>query len=306
MQSLPKSQIKAQPDNLPLAVSVIVVTVLALSLGDALIKLTSGEFVIWQIFVLRSILVLPVLLLYLSVKAPEALRIPPALGWAILRSLMLVGMWVAYYLALPNLDLSIAAAAYYTLPIFITLFSAALIGDKISILGWAAVIVGFFGVLLILRPKAGDFNLYALLPLISAVLYALSMILTRTKCRAVNPLILSVALNLTFVVVGTLAAVSIMAFAPDPRTGFLLAPWAEMGSAEWVSMAMLATAILIGSVGAAIAYQNGPPAVIGTFDFAYVGFALLWGLVIFAEVPDSLSLIGMVLIVVAGVMSLRR
>lgn len=304
MQSRPQNPVQA--DNLPLAVAVIVFTVLALSLGDALIKLTSGEFVIWQIFVLRSLLVLPVLLIYLRLRAPGALTIPPALGWTVLRSLMLVAMWVAYYVALPNLELSIAAAAYYTLPIFITLFSAALIGDRISPLGWVAVFVGFLGVLLILRPKAGDFNLHALLPLVSAVLYALAMILTRTKCRAVHPLMLSFALNVAFVVVGALAAVSITAFASETREGFLLAPWAEMGSAEWMSMALLAAAILIGSVGAAIAYQKGPPSVIGIFDFAYVGFAVLWGLVIFAEVPDLISLTGIALIVVAGIMSLRQ
>ena len=303
---LPKSQIKKRSDNLPLAVAVIIFSGLALSLGDALIKFTSGEFVIWQIFVLRSLLVLPVLLIYLWAKAPEALTIPPALGWTILRSLMLVGMWIAYYLALPKLDLSIAASAFYTLPIFITLFSAALIGDRVSLLGWAAVTVGFLGVLLILRPKAGDFNLYALLPLVSAVLYALSMILTRTKCRAVNPLMLSFVLNLAFVAVGTLAALLIKVFAFEPRKGFLLAPWAEMASGDWLSMALLATAILIGSIGAAIAYQNGPPAVIGTFDFAYVGFAFLWGMVFFAEVPDLVSLIGIILIVAAGSMSLRQ
>ena len=301
-----KSPATERNDNLPLAVAVIVFTVLALSLGDALIKFTSGRFVIWQIFVLRSLLVLPVLFFYLRVKAPDALTIPPALGWTILRSLMLVGMWVAYYLALPHLNLSIAAAAYYTLPIFITLFSAAIIGDRISPLGWTAVFVGFLGVLLILRPKAGDFNLFALLPLVSAVLYALAMILTRTKCRAVNPFMLSVALNIAFVVVGTLVALSIMAFASEPREGFLLAPWATMGRPEWTSMALLACAILVGSIGAAVAYQNGPPSVIGTFDFAYVGFALIWGFVFFSEVPDLLSLVGMAMIVVAGAMSLRQ
>lgn len=302
----PNLQIKEHSDNQPLAVAVIVFTVLALSMGDALIKFTSGEFVIWQIFVLRSVLALPILLLYLRLKAPDALVSPPALGWVILRSLMLVTMWISYYLALPNLDLSIAAAAYYTLPIFITLFSAALIGDKISLLGWAAVFVGFLGVLLILRPKAGDFNLYTLLPLVSAVLYALSMILTRTKCRAVNPILLSVALNLCFVITGTVATLLIITFASAPREGFLLAPWAQMGGSEWVSMGVLAIAILIGSVGAAIAYQNGPPSIIGTFDFAYVGFAILWGLVFFAEVPDLLSLVGIAFIVAAGIMSLRQ
>ncbi len=304
MQS--KETTPERPDNLPLAVGVIIVTVLALSFGDALIKFTSGEFAIWQIFVLRSLLVLPMLLAYLWWKAPEALVVPPAFAWAVLRSLMLVGMWVAYYLALPHLDLSIAAATYYTLPIFITLFSAVLIGNRISLLGWAAVFLGFLGVLLILRPKAGDFNLFALLPLVSAILYALAMILTRTKCRGINPLMLSVFLNLAFVVVGAIAAGLIATLLSGPREGFLLAPWASMGGAEWLSMSVLACAILIGSVGAAIAYQNGPPSVIGTFDFSYVAFALVWGLIFFAEVPDVLSLCGMALIVIAGIMSLRQ
>lgn len=293
-------------DNLPVAVAVIVFAVFALSLGDALIKFTSGNFVIWQIFVLRSLMVLPVLLVFAWVRAPEAVAVPPALGWVALRSLMLVAMWVAYYVALPELDLSVAAAAYYTLPIFITLFSAILIGDRISGLGWGAVFVGFLGVCLILRPEAGAFNFYALLPLISAVLYALSMILTRTKCRSVHPIMLAASLNAAFLIVGAIATGIIVVIFPMPREGFMLAPWAQMGGAEWMSMTLLAAAILIGSVGAAIAYQLGPPSVIGPFDFAYVGFAVLWGLVFFSEVPDALSLIGMTLIVAAGVMSVRQ
>ena len=59
-------------------------------------------------------------------------------------------------------------------------------------------------------------------------------------------------------------------------------------------------------IGAAIAYQKGPPAVVGSFDFAYVGFAVLWGLVFFAEVPDARALLGIAMIVGAGVLSLRR
>ena len=151
--------------------SVIILTVLALSLGDALITMTSGSFVIWQIFVIRSVMALPVLLLLLALAAPDRLRMPDELGWVILRSLMLVAMWVCYYLSLPNLTLSAAAAAYYTLPIFLTLFSALFIGDRISRKGWIAVLAGFIGVLLILRPKAGDFNAFAILPLLSAMLY---------------------------------------------------------------------------------------------------------------------------------------
>ena len=293
-------------DNISLAVGVIILTVLALSLGDALIKMTSGSFVIWQIFVIRSLIAIPVLLGFLAVRSRGKLRRPDAIGWVTIRSLMLVGMWVCYYLSLSRLTLSAAAAAYYTLPIFITLFSAAFAGERISRLGWAAVIIGFLGVLLILRPKAGDFNAYAILPLISAMLYAGAMILTRTRCRHQDPIMLSLILNIAFVIIGALAAALVFLLPQSARQGFLLAPWAIMGPQEWLSMTLLAVAMVIGSIGAAIAYQNGPPTMIGAFDFAYVGFAVIWGLIFFADVPDLTSTLGIFLIVGAGILSLRQ
>ncbi|MGI6855018.1 hypothetical protein [Mesorhizobium sp. 1B3] len=64
-------------------------------------------------------------------------------------------------------------------------------------------------------------------------------------------------------------------------------------------------AILVGSIGPAIAYQNGPPAV-GAFDFVYVGFAVIWGMVLFPELPDVISTLGMLLLVGAGILSLRQ
>lgn len=295
-----------EKDNIPLAVGVIVCAVLALSLGDALIKMTSANFVIWQIFVLRSLLVIPFLTAFIAIRTPGALRRPAAVWWTILRSLLLVLMWVCYYLSLPHLPLSAAAAAFYTLPIFITLFSAAFTGARITKGGWIAVFLGFAGVCLILRPKAGDFNLYAILPLFSAMLYAFAMILTRTKCRLENPAVLSLALNVAFVVVGGVAA-GVLSTLPDTaRAGFLLAPWTQMGGMEWTAMSLLALAILIGSLGAAIAYQIGPPAMIGTFDFTYVGFAVLWSVVFFGDIPDAVSVLGMAMIVAAGLIAIRQ
>lgn len=95
-------------------------------------------------------------------------------------------------------------------------------------------------------------------------------------------------------------------FASETSEGFLLTPWVGMGLIQWLTMASLAASILIGSVGAAIAYQNGPPSIIGTFDFAYVGFAVVWGIIFFGEIPDGISIIGMILIIVAGMVSLRK
>lgn len=136
--------------------------------------------------------------------------------------------------------------------------------------------------------------------------YAVAMILTRTKCRAEHPIKLSLALNIAFVLIGALAALVISMLSDDLRQGFLLAPWRAMTLADFGTMVMLAASILIGSIGAAIAYQNGPSPMIGTFDFAYVGFSFIWGVLFFAETPDALSLAGIVMIVGAGITALRQ
>lgn len=294
-------------DNLLLAISAILLTVLTLSLGDALIKKVSADLVIWQIFVLRSLLAIPVVLVVLRMWFRHIPLRPRALGWTALRSLMLAMMWIAYYASLPHLELSVAAAAFYTLPIFITLFSAFFVGEKVGAFGWLAVLLGFGGVALVLKPTAGDFNLYALLPLLSAMLYALAMILTRTKCRDEHPLILSGMLNLTFIAVG-LAGTLLGGLITDASASpsFLSATWAPMASGEVIALVLLAVAILTASIGTAVAYQAGPSSVVATFDFAYVGFAVIWGFVFFAESPDTTGLSGIALIVAAGVIAVRK
>lgn len=297
-------------DNIPLAVFAIVLAVFSLSLGDAIIKTISANFNIWQIFVYRSLILAPLLVGFIRLRYPGVALFPVNLFWVSMRSLMLTLMWVIYYLSLPNVDLSVAAAAYYTSPIFITLFVALFIGDRVGRSGWIAIVLGFSGVLVMLRPQAGLFNAYALLPIGAAILYALSMILTRTKCRDENPFVLSLALNVAFCGVGAVAALAIQVWQPSITANdaypLLLGPWAPMGVTEWLAMIILATAILFGSVGAAIAYQAGPPSLVATFDFSYLAFAALWGLLFFAEVPDALSALGMAMIVAAGILAIRR
>ncbi|MGI3169701.1 DMT family transporter [Pseudooceanicola sp. C21-150M6] len=291
-------------DRMSLAVTAIVVTVAALSLGDALVKLTSNAFGLWQIFLCRSAIVLPVLVGYLATRPGGLSLRRDGLGWIALRCLMLVAMWVLYYLSLPHLTLSVAAAGYYTLPIFITLFSALFLGERISGRGWLAVVAGFAGVLLVLRPEAGQINPFALLPLGSAMLYAGAMIVTRSKCREVEPVVLAASLNVGFVLTGAIGLLAVSAFAASDGT-FLTMGWIWPEGTGWITLLVMALSILIGNVGNAIAYQNGRPSVIGSFDFAYVGFAVLWGMLFFGDIPDALTTLGIGTIVAAGVLALR-
>ena len=136
------------------------------------------------------------------------------------------------------------------------------------------------------------------------------MIITRTKCRTENPLVLSLGLNLSFIVVGSFAAGLIELWGPPSdqveNHSFLLGQWIAIGTNEWFAMGVLATAVIIGSVGAAIAYQVGPSSIVAAFDFSYLAFAAVWGFLFFAEAPGVITIAGMLLIVAAGVLAVRR
>jgi drug/metabolite transporter (DMT)-like permease len=95
-----------------------------MAFGDALVKHISADFTLPQIFVLRSLVAIPVLLgLLLFSHRPQDIR-PGSIGWVLLRSALLVLMWIFFCAALPILSLPVIAAAYYTGPLFIALLSA--------------------------------------------------------------------------------------------------------------------------------------------------------------------------------------
>ena len=297
-------------DNLKIAVSAVLIACFSLSLGDSLIKQQSASVVIWQIFLVRSAIAVPFLIYFARIRSCEVSIKPVQMGWTLLRSLILVSMWVFYFVALPHVDLAVAAAAYYTLPLFIMLFAAIFLGERITTKGWFAVVLGFIGTLLILQPQADDFNAYALLPVVAAICYACAMIMTRSKCRREQPIVLSLWLNLSFVGVGALALLALNFFDLNAETRalnpFLLGDWTPMWLDEWRIMAMFAIAFVVGSVGAAIAYQQGPPSIIAVFDYSYVAFAVVWGVLFFAEIPTSPVTAGIIMIVAAGMISIRQ
>ena len=182
------------------AIGAIVVCCLSLASGDALIKWFSIDFSLWQLFVLRSGLVIAVLLAAMALFTAQKTLMPHALGWVLLRSLLLAGMWISFYAALPHVDLSLAAAVVYTTPLMITMLSALLGGDQVTRLTWAAIAMGFAGVLLIVQPGIGAFNGYELLPLLAAAFYALAMVFTRLHMRHESTTVLALWLNLVFAV----------------------------------------------------------------------------------------------------------
>jgi drug/metabolite transporter (DMT)-like permease len=287
-----------EPRSTRTAVLAIIVSVAALSLGDALIKATSLSLPLWQVYILRSAIILPVLCWLVHARGTWR---PASLVWVSVRSALLVTMWLSYYSALPLMPLSLAAAAYYTSPILITVLTAMLSRQWPAKRLLLAICLGFAGVVLILRPDTSGFELATLLPVLAAFLYACAMVLTARTCRDDDPFTLALALNIAFVIAG----LGLGLFAGTGGS-FVLGPWQSIDLALFAIVAALALAILVGSVGAAVAYQNGPPATIAAFDYSYLVFSLMWGALFFGEWPAGLGLAGIVMIAAAGFLSLPR
>ncbi len=281
-----------------LAIGAILVAVLFLSFGDAVIKAAGLKLPLWQIYVLRSVLVLPVLYILVARRGGLAFR---SLTWVVVRSALLAAMWICYYLALPHMPLANAAAAYYTSPILITLIAAAVERRRPGLPDLSAVALGFAGVLLVMRPDPSDFRFVTVLPLLAALLYACAMVLTSKKCSNDDPFSLAFALNVAFLLVG-----AVLGLFAGRDGSFLFGPWQAIDLRLLTTVAVLALAIAVGSVGAAIAYQKGHPVTVASFDYSYLVFSVLWGVLFFSEFPDIVALAGIAFIAGGGLLAVRR
>jgi len=190
----------AKPDRTAQGVGIILASVLTMAFADAVVKLVSADITLWQVFVARSLVAIPIIVALL-LAAGGGLK-PQAPKWTLVRSVLLLLTCLAFYAALPVLSLPVAAVAVYTNSIMIALFSALLIGEPVTGRQWGGVLLGFLGVVAILKPGTEAFSWFTLLPLLGAAFYALAMVLTRSKCRKEAPLTLAFALHSSFLIAG--------------------------------------------------------------------------------------------------------
>ena len=205
----------------------IVLAAVVLALGDGLVKLLSEQISVWQLVVLRGVVAVPLLGVFMGRFVRHGLRARHRF-WVGVRSLLLVVMWILVYLALVGLALPTVSAALYTAPLIITLLCALEPGRRLAWGEIGAVILGFIGVLVLLRPGTSAFSPMLWLPLAGAVLYALAALITATKCRDESPLVMSMGVQLAFLGVG-LIALGVLAVIDIPTSWQQAAPFVASG-----------------------------------------------------------------------------
>lgn len=302
---------EARPQQIARGVTLILAAALTISLQDVVFKLFSAELTLWQIFALRALMTLPLFfgLAWLRGKRRGVLR-EALRPWPLLRAVFMTLTFLAFYAAIPFLSLSTLGAANYIAPIFVTLLSAFVIGERVGPRGWVAVFLGFAGVVVLLQPGSDAFSPWALLPVMGAFFYALSHITTRTRCQSLSLATMALSVNLTMFAAGAVMSLVILFWQPDDGLvrayPYLFGTWSPVGPSEWLVLGLLAVLAVAIAMLLAGAYQAAPPSIVATFEYSYLVFVVIWDLLFFATSPSGTTLLGMAMIVGAGLMVLRR
>ena len=308
---MPSSKPDERPQNRLRGVVFIVVAMFITSIQDVVYKMFSSELPLGQIFALRAALALPLLIVLVHVcGAHRGVFFDALKPWTLVRSVFMTLCFVAFYAAIPFLTLSTLGAAAFTAPIFVTVFSALIIGETVGGRGWFAVVIGFVGVLILLQPGSDAFSLWTALPLMGACFYALANITTRAKCLNVPLPTMALSLNLTMLSAGLVVSGVALVFPLDSNLSqdipYLYGRWVEVSLTDWLILSLLAFLAVAISVGIAGAYQSASPPLIATFEYSYLGFVVVWDVVFFAASPSAATIVGMVMIIGAGLVIARR
>jgi len=279
--------------------------VLIFSTQDAIIKAISGDYAVTEAIALRSLVSLPILAAMAWREAgPRAL-------WAgdirplLVRGLILFVCYTAYYMAFPALPLAEAIALYFLAPVFVSLFAGPMLGERVGGATWAALAVGFIGVLFILRPGQGLFEPAALLSLFSAATYALAMVLARKYGAGAPATVMAFHQNAVYGV-GALAIAGICKALGVGRLGhpsldFLVRPWSAPTPRDFLLMASCGVIAAVAMSLLTQAYRIAEANRVSVIEYTGMIWAPLWGYLFFAETPRWTTLVGMALIVAAGV-----
>lgn len=206
-------------------------------------------------------------------------------GLQLFRAFALFGATFFMYIAITRMPLGDAASIQFLAPVLVTALSGLLLGENVGPRRWMAVACGFIGVLLVARPGSGVLGWNALLPLATAVLLAVYMMMTRIIRDKDDPA------STTFysTAVGTLILSLLVIF-----------NWQALTLFQWGLMVTMGAAGAVGHFMLVKAFHSAEASVLSPFTYAQVVAAIIWGYMIFDDVPSIWTLAGAVVVIGSG------
>lgn len=279
------------PDAVRPAILRFVLAVLLFGGMDTLIKHLSAGYPVAQLMFVRSLVAL---LLVGGIAVAWAgrgeLRTRRPLAHIVRAFATLVSMGCFFY-AFKHLPLAEVYVLSFAGPLFVTALSMPLLGEPVGWRRWAAVLVGFGGVVVMARPEAGTPSLPVLVGLTAAFFYALAMVTVRRLARTESNAAIVVYALATVTVVSGVAAVPVWQ-APDPGDAVLMLAVGTLGAGAQMLMTQ--------------AFRLAPAAVVAPFEYTGMIWATLFGFLVFGDVPTPAMLSGAAIIIASGLYILHR
>ena len=278
--------------NRLIGIGLVSLTYLVFALLDGSAKWLVGAMpvimVVWLRFAIHAVVAGAVLF---PLKGVALVRTRHLL-WHLVRALMFMAMTGINFWALQYLQLTVTSSIFFSVPLIIALVSASVLKERLGLGRWVAIIAGFAGVLIIVRPWGAEFHPAMIASVVNAIMYAVFMMMTRRLAAYDSPETIQY-----LPAVG--AAIGLAPFA--------LAAWeSPSGWLEWTVACLTG---LLGGLGhylLALAHRYAPASVIAPFLYQQVIYMALFGYLVFGDVPSVWVWLGATVVIASGLYLFAR
>jgi drug/metabolite transporter (DMT)-like permease len=273
------------------AILLLVSGVTLFGVMDGLGKFLAGDYSVVQVVWARYAFAVPIVLLAARRSTWRNLFGNGSSWLQAGRALLPLLASALVILGLALMPLADFTAISFASPLLVAALSRPLLGEKISFHTWAGVVCGFAGVLTIVRPGLGTIAWAAVFPLGTALFFALYQVLTRLVSRGGDP-----AVTLLWTI-----AVGLVLTTPLLPIG-----WRPVAGPDWLLLILSGVLFGMGQHLLIRAFSIAPAAILTPFTYAQIVAAIVFGAVVFGDLPDFWTILGTALVIGAGLFVLRH
>jgi len=209
----------------------------------------------------------------------------------LIRGLILLTANVCFFYSISIISLAKALTLAFIAPLIVTAFSPIFLGEKVGFRRWSAVIIGFIGSMVVIRPGFVEINLASLAALGTGVMYGFYLIITRKLSSSDNPL-------LTLLLTGVVGAIIISFVMP-----FV---WIKPTLNQWSMMAAIGIFACIGHLFIILSLKYADASKLAPFSYFEIVTNIIIGYYFFSDFPDKWTFIGLFIIILSGIYISRR
>jgi drug/metabolite transporter (DMT)-like permease len=254
------------------------------AINDALGKWLLGTYSVGELLLVRSIAALILIAPFVWQAGLAAFATAPMPGLQIVRVALSTLEVAMFFWAVSYLPLADTVTFYLAGPIYVTALSVVLLREQVGWRRWTAVLVGFAGVVLALRPSAASFTLPALIALTGSIFFAASMVITRMLRATSN----------TVLVTGQIGATLLFGAVTTPFA------WVMPSARDFALMSLFGVFSIMALACVNLSLKLTSASIVVPYQYTLIVWAIVLGYVVFGDVPNPLTLLGGAVIITAG------